>query len=509
MSTLCRGLFFLHDAQWKARESDVPTAICANSRWELRAAYERQRQELQDKTATLNETVTLKGHGMPAQGSNSLRALLPALETFYTKLPLVLNGFRDAARKIEQDYQDELYQLSQSAKNKRIPAARVAPLPENLKFFNDPIHGVVVFALAGLEAWGPIDEFAFGCRHKKYANADVTVGILKKEGNAQQIYDHLCQAGPKLMKAQFLLWARYYESEGEGGSESFSTISVPQFCGDLGFKVHTNGGYRTEHKQAADQLLTSMAGISIQVEKSLFIEKKLQPFQFEGQLWNIGLKGRTKAASTRWETVLYRYQPGLFFRDPRWHKLHKHLGKIHSAWARLNNDSDEWAMKIAAYLAVVARNNKLEPKPLRIETILSRAYLAQTDDAKKRPSHILVDRFYPAMDKLVKHGIIKSWTPMGINTAEPDMNNTESMNAYHEADVSSKSNSREDMVKIEWPYEDDQRRLKELKTAHIKPKQKRSVRNATKTTEKRENHDRIDMTVGQEIETFEREDEKS
>ena len=366
-------------------------------------------------------------------------------------------------------------------------APRPRLLPPELLFFNDAVHATAVKALSRPGDWEPMDGFAFAFR-QSHDKSSVTIGLPTGETSAG-LWEYLRKGGPRMVKAHYALWARYYHDVDEGGMH-FAVVHVSQFCADIGLKKHKNGGYRKEQKQDAVMMLHALTSVVMSAEKTL--GKKL--FRVRGPLWTRGLEAESRdtyndlfgqsrqGEANAWEPVAFSFAPGPWFHDPEWRRYHRYVGKVGVGLLQLDN-REEWAILVGGYLAMLGRSNAYRPLRLKVDTILEEAGLVQSADARRRNAENRA-KLENALDRLTapEINVIASWRYLGCNVQEPDMDDAASLAEYSEAEVDPPGAWRDWMVEITLPYEVERERLETQRAKAIRQDNiRKTVKKPTKS----------------------------
>ena len=353
---------------------------------------------------------------------------------------------------------------------------RTEGLPAIMRFFNDAPHAVTVRGLAQAASWKPSDDFAYAFDHS-YADARVVMGLKDEEG-AGDLWAYLVKGGPRMVKAHYALWARYYEDVDKGGMRHIM-ISIPQFCADLGYEPHCNGGFRPEHKREALKMLQALTSIQMVVTKTLRGKER----RLRGPLWARGLEAQERdqfgdlfganrvGNPSSWEPVAFSYSPGPWFDDPEWRNYHRFIGKIGSGLLRLSGHKDQWPILIGGYIGTLGRVSGYQPLRLRVDTILKSLDLAQGADGVRRRAQTR-QKLEHALDRLKdpEIGIVSRWTFAHCpEVVEPDMDDANSLTSYGQTDTDPDGPFRGWVVEIELPLEEDAARLE------VKRKKARAV----------------------------------
>lgn len=377
-------------------------------------------------------------------------------------------------------------------------SARTKDLPPTVRFASDSLLLAAISAFARVSEWESCEGFSRAWS-QELTGLDIKVGLPDKL-LGERMWQGLNRGGPRMVKAHYALWARYYEEAGNfepvnPADVRFVTISVPQFCADIGLKKHHKGGFRREHKQAALQLLETMAALELEASyraPGSDVEQVLS-----GPLWlrdtvarqrdvrareMDDLIGQARAeAPDQWEPVAFTFAPGAWFRNGVWRKYNHAIGKIGSGLLKLENESDQWAILIGGYLGTQIRIGHYKPLRRRVSTILRRAGLADTERGKIENSRYS-EKFNVALDKLVEVGIIQSWELEGTHFVDVDIEDAESLADYSEPPLYATGDWRSQIVRFSFPaeFEVDTKRLTDAKAQAIEKARNKAKRGRPK-----------------------------
>lgn len=389
---------------------------------------------------------------------------------------------------------------------KQTLSARTKDLPPTVRFASDSLLLAAISAFARVSEWESCEGFSRAWS-QELTGLNITVGLPDKL-LGERMWQGLSRGGPRMVKAHYALWARYYEEAGNfepanPADVRFVTISVPQFCADIGLKKHHKGGFRREHKQAALQLMETMAALELEASyraPGSDVEQVLS-----GPLWLRDTVARQRNMRTRemddligqaraeapdqWEPVAFTFAPGAWFRNGIWRKYNHAIGKIGSGLLKLENESDQWAILIGGYLGTQIRVGHYKPLRRRVSTILRRAGLADTERGRIENSRYS-EKFHSALDKLVEVGIIQGWELEGTQFVDVDIEDAESLADYSEQPLYATGDWRSQIMRFSFPaeFEADTKRLTEAKAQAIekarnKPKRGRPIKGASSPSE--------------------------
>lgn len=277
------------------------------------------------------------------------------------------------------------------------------------------------------------------------------IGFSRKP--AEAIWDALQKNGALAVKAQYVLFARAYE-ETDAEPGVFVTISITQFCDDLGYK-RKKGAHRPERKREAMKVLEMLTTLELCAN---YITPQDVARRLRGPIWLRGhiaeqmdgyadLFGVNRVGEpAQWEPVAFSYAPGRFFADSEWRKYNRRVAKVGAGLLELRTDTDQWAIMVGGYLGTLSRMNGYRTSVLKVQTLLERTGLAR---AEKRNPGRAIDKLEAALDKVAEVRIISSWDYTNTNPCEPDMDDADDLEKLiHAADKRELRN-----IVIGWPEE--------------------------------------------------------
>jgi hypothetical protein len=331
---------------------------------------------------------------------------------------------------LEQEFEARLCQLQELGRIRRKKII-LQPLAESgyVLVQADRINKATVEAFAYgamrqlpmsyLESLGPDASFwlahAFGSGQRT-SGRDYLVGAIGfKEKPAQHVQRLLQRNGALAIKAQYALWARAY-AETDAKSGVYITLSITQFCDDIGLARH-NGVHRPENKLAAMavlELLTSMELICI------YRPPQGPTKRIRGPIWSRGMiseelrgyedvfEGGVLSNRPLWVPKAFSYAPGPFFANDTWRAYNQYIALVGEGLLKLNsNNADKYAVMVGGYLAILARMNGYRRCRVGLRTILEKTGLWAVD-RKKNPGRMR-QKLEDALERLIKVRVIKSW----------------------------------------------------------------------------------------------------
>lgn len=506
-ANLLKVLYQLHAGDWKRQEKHFDNASCIRIREKLGHSYATQSARIEFALTEIRAALLPPDPTFDAAVYSD--TAFTALGAFYATLSEAISAYDGAERTASVEFHDELFNSWLEAHSKSRSGRRttnVVELPEFLRFFSDPIHAGVIRGLAHIKEWEAVDTLKYGYR-VQYAKASIVVG-LPNSHRVEQLYQALCEAGPKVFKVHYGLWTRYYEAKDAG--DSGAILSIPQCCHDLGFTRSQNGGYRREHKVLIATLMDSFAHLELRVERTFTSNKTRKVVQFGGRVWTHTWRKEKefsdavealprpehsnqsefarvillpKGQAQEWEKTQYLFQPGPLFNHPDWKKHYRNVAKIGSGLLKLRNDKDQWAISIAAYLGTVIRSHKYRPRRLFIRTILNRANIISTPGYRGRPDSNRA-RFYDALEKLKSVGVIRDYRTVDFDDTDIDVTDEDALDAQSAKSEWPEGDWRNYRVDIIFPFESDEKRIQERTVEAIRKEEKRAKKADVKQTNK-------------------------
>lgn len=339
----------------------------------------------------------------------------------------------------------------------RRPRSPRAPRIEILRFPCDRIHKGAIEGLSHVCRWQPGEGF-----HRAYAPSVTTrgdfamqIGFRADPGEA--IWRFLRGRGEGAIKAHYALWTRLYEQTG-GTPGQWATMDLNQFCADLGYQKHHQGGFRREHRQEAMRLLELLTTVEIAVS---FMPpgKGAALRRLRGTLWTRGLVGEQRdrygdlfgqareGDAALWDPLGFTFGPGPWCSDPVWRARNRYMGRIGAGLLRLRTDQDQTAIRIGGYLGTLARANQYRSVRLRVPLLLERIGMAE-----RCPGHPqrLQDAVEVGLMKLRDVAVIAGWDYTDTDPTEPDMDDPVALASLADA---APRRWRQRVIEIRWPAE--------------------------------------------------------
>lgn len=297
------------------------------------------------------------------------------------------------------------------------------------------------------------------------------VGFTQNPGEA--IWKMLQRNGALAVKAQYALWARAYAETG-ADPQTFITLSISQFCDDLGFKKK-KGAHERFNKHKAVEVLDLLTSLEL---SAIYQTPKYKIVHLSGPLWMRGvireelddftdLFGERHVGDPQnrmsWDPVAFNYAPGIFFANPEWRKYNHNVALIGAGLLQLGcGDNDKWAVMVGGYIALLARMNGYRPATVGVKRVLERTGLL-SEMKKHRQVGRMRDMLERALEKLKLVHVIKSYH----FTSEEEDADFDDLNSYETLDRMAEPSRwaatwLNECIIIEWP-EDFERRAEELR----------------------------------------------
>ena len=325
-------------------------------------------------------------------------------------------------------------------------------LPTLVKFPADRIHAGTVQGLARVAEWTDgVGGFFRALEVEGRSGYRQLVGFYREP--EAELWDFLRDRGEAAIKAHYALWARCYEETG-GDPHKWVTMSVPQFCADLGYAHQKAGGYKTRDKQHAMRLLEALTTAELAVEAR--VGRKVR--QITGPIWTRGLQARQRdeyddlfgsqrvGDTTLWDPVGFTFRPGPWFEDEEWRKRNAYVGMVGAGLLRLDTRQDRWALRLGGYYGSLSRIGQYAQRSVTVATVLARTGLGKLNTRNPAEQEAA---FVRGHDRLVEVGVLERWSWTGEEvTEEPDMDDPDTLTrlaAYGAGDW------RRKRVSLTWP----------------------------------------------------------
>ena len=239
-----------------------------------------------------------------------------------------------------------------------------------------------------------------------------------KQMPEEYLWNLLERNGALAIKAHYALWARWAHEypKMEFTPEQTLTLTIPQFCDDLGFKR-----YKGQQRRENVEMATSILKLLTSIELICFHQPAQEPIEMSGgNIWRrAGLPKELTGFEDAWIKTKYgfedmwmnkafSYAPGLMFADAEWQKQRQLNARVGAAFLKLQADNrDKYTLKVGGYLVSLARADEYTSTKIRVRTLAERTGLWQVDGRKNVGR--MESKLVSALDKLEAIRVIKSF----------------------------------------------------------------------------------------------------
>lgn len=295
-------------------------------------------------------------------------------------------------------------------KQRHFALAPLLPVPT---FSSDRVSKGIIEAVSNAAEWIDPQDGRFRCVYRARSAPDflMETGYRADLTIAEQLWERLKATSEATIKAHFVLWARAYQ-QGADTPGKYALLSIPQFLTDIGIRKH-KGGFKPERKREAKQVLDCLMRLELAVTYRLPNEKERE---VSGAVWTRGFEAQTRDAyadlfgATRtgdpsaWEPEAFSYTPGPWFSNRDWAKHNRYVGRFSETMLQLRTDRDQYAIRLAGYLAFIGRIGAYGQVRSRVRTLLLKTGIPlYRERAKTR------EKVEAAFDKLCETGIKSNW----------------------------------------------------------------------------------------------------
>jgi hypothetical protein len=239
------------------------------------------------------------------------------------------------------------------------------------------------------------------------------------------------QAMPSLaVKALFALWARLYAESGNPAFGDSVTVSVSQFCDDLGYK-RNRGAHEPENRRRALLVLRALMALEAQVtyqpDKGQVLLRG--PVLHSSPL-SSDIKGYSDAVPPRRPGEFdgargaraFTYGPGAVYGNPAWRARNTSVALAGEGLLKLEGgNKDKWAVLVGGYVATLAGMNSYRQRPLNQVTVTERTGLTREVERHRQVSR-MERKLSDALDRLRQVGFIANWSPI-LDDEDPSLTN--------------------------------------------------------------------------------------
>jgi len=219
------------------------------------------------------------------------------------------------------------------------------------------------------------------------------------------------------VKALFALRARLYaETKNSNYGETIS-VSVAQFCDDLGYKPK-KGSHTPENRRRAITLLEALMKLEAVITyhqdrrlgclKGSILDRRQLPLEVKGY-FDIFAKRQHGEYDDSKGSGAFTYGPGQVYAGSTWRARNSNVALISEELLNVGKgNTDKWTVLVGGYLASIARMNRYRPKSFRAEVLVRKTGLYL-----EREQHYqfgrMRDKLEEALARLQETCIIKEW----------------------------------------------------------------------------------------------------
>ncbi|MDT4952775.1 MAG: hypothetical protein QOJ02_913 [Acidobacteriota bacterium] len=228
------------------------------------------------------------------------------------------------------------------------------------------------------------------------------------------------------VKAVFALWARLYAEVGDPVYGQPISISVSQFCNDLGYKRKDNS-HEPENRRQAILILKAI----LELEATITYKPNERGMQMQGSVFQqcplaLDIKGYSdvfvSSGLAEQESFkgagAFSYGPGKVYQNPIWHARNRSVALVGKGLLTLGNgNKDKWAVLVGGYLASFVRMNRYQQQMLDTKALLEKTGLSGEKERHRQLGR-MHNKLESALDRLQEVSFIKSWKPIMSDSAQ-------------------------------------------------------------------------------------------
>jgi hypothetical protein len=230
------------------------------------------------------------------------------------------------------------------------------------------------------------------------------------------------------VKTLFALWARLYAETKNPNYGEVISVSVAQFCDDLGYKPK-KGSHTPENRFRVITLLEALmkleAAITYHQDKRLgclkgsILDRRQLPPEVKGYFDIFAKRQHTEYDDSKGSGA-FAYGPGQVYAGSTWRARNSNVGLISEELLNIGKGNiDKWTVLVGGYLASIGRMNRYRPKSFRAEVLVRKTGLYLERERHYQFGRMR-DKFEEALARLQETGIIKEWrlTQSQLNSPE-------------------------------------------------------------------------------------------
>jgi hypothetical protein len=219
------------------------------------------------------------------------------------------------------------------------------------------------------------------------------------------------------VKALFTLWARLYAETKNPAYSDIISISVAQFCDDLGYK-QKKGSHAPENRLRAITVLEALMNLEAiiiyrqdkllgHLKGHIFDRRHLSP-EVKGYFDVFAMPQHGKCDDSKGSGA-FTYGPGQVYAGSAWRARNSNVALISEELLSIGKGNiDKWTVLVGGYLASIGRMNRYRPKSFRAEVLVRKTGLYLERERHYQFSRMR-DKLEEALARLQETGIIKEW----------------------------------------------------------------------------------------------------
>lgn len=242
------------------------------------------------------------------------------------------------------------------------------------------------------------------------------IGVIGFTDKVESQYKYLMSNRSLALKTHFALWARAY-AETTVTPDKYLTVSLSQFCDDLGY-IRKNGAHRSMNKAAAVSMLDLL--MSIEIVGFSYSQQTKALREINGYIWKRGaittsLQGYQDVFQSAidphiegWNPKAFSYAPGNCWSTNISQRSPFLVSSILSLLRLSTENKHKYAVILGAYLFTLPRKNGAIPRSVKIQDVLKAIGLWDTPELQKNPGRV-EEHLACALGDIRDAGLIEAW----------------------------------------------------------------------------------------------------
>jgi hypothetical protein len=258
----------------------------------------------------------------------------------------------------------------------------------------------------------------------KRGDFEGTIGL--PHGTDSTLRDVIIKMPSLAVKALFALWARLYAEPGSPAFGESVTVSVSQFCDDLGYK-RNRGSHEPENRRHAVLVLRALMALEARItykpdNRQVLLDGPIfhhSPLSSHIQGYSdLFPSSRTNRIDGVRGAEAFTYGPGAAYGDPAWRARNTSVALVGEGLLKLGGgNKDKWPLLVGGYISSVAGMNSYRQRPVSALTLSEKTGLSR-DRKRHRQVGRMQDKLEAALDRLREVGLIADWKPITSGAEE-------------------------------------------------------------------------------------------